>query len=138
MAYKLQALAVLGQRLVLTTLLNIGVLIERIVKSSYVIVDIVVATSSAIGSAMQPVQKAGHIVKLPDGTRFKPACQPAIGPEIDLRLNPGLKRRLLLTPAIPMATSRVPPPILVESSGLILKLSRLIGALSCLIVELSR
>jgi hypothetical protein len=94
MAKKIQAWVEFGPRLEPATPLTGDELIEQLTEGSNESISSVLAVLTALDRATEQGLKAGRIVQLPNGTHFKPTGKKDGSVEVDVRVNPALKKRL--------------------------------------------
>ncbi len=94
MAKKIQAWTAFGPRLAPATPLSNDELVEQLTEGSNESMSSVLAVLSAMDRAMEQALKAGRIVKLPNGTHFKPTGKRDGSVDINVRVNPDLKKRV--------------------------------------------
>ena len=94
MAKVIQAWTEFGPRLEPATPLSGDELVEQLTEGSNESMSSLLAVLSALDSAMEQALKTGRIVQLPNGTHFKPTGKKDGRVEIDVRVNPEVKRRI--------------------------------------------
>ena len=94
MAKRIQAWTEFGPRLEPATPLSGDELVEQLTEGSNESMSSVLAVLSALDAAMEQALKTGRIVRLPNGTHFKPTGKKDGRVEIDVRVNPDVKRRI--------------------------------------------
>lgn len=94
MAKKIQAWVELGPRLELADPMTGDELIENIVAATNQSRGSVLAVLSELDVQMENGLKAGRIVRLPNGTHFKPTGKSDGSVEVNVRVNPDVVKRV--------------------------------------------
>jgi len=94
MAKKIQAWGEFGPRLELAAPMKSEELIENIVAATNQSRGSVLAMLAELDVQIEAGLKAGRIVHLPNGTHYKPTGKKDGAVEVDVRINPDLKKRI--------------------------------------------
>jgi hypothetical protein len=94
MAKRIQAWGEFGPRLELAAPMKGEELIENIVAATNQSRGSVLAVLAELDTQIEAGLKAGRIVHLPNGTHYKPTGKKDGAVEVDVRVNPDLKKRI--------------------------------------------